>query len=186
MFKEELKINASILSIKEIILSPTNTFLNNIKKLFSKNKIKAILWGILIILPFIASFVLLKNNNFNIYSNKQIYTQNITSIQRFPDSVGGTDELSPFLSAYKSALEFFKPIFEGFISTTADPTGKVTKKGNSYYLDLNGNTRVTFNNGDTSLASSSISIISLEVTLPILVFLILINSFNYIYHFYFN
>jgi len=169
--------------IKLIIFIPLNQALKNIIYIYKINKLKSILIIVGFLLILLISFffshkVFTKTEiNFphnNVYSNNLDVHKSMGALQ-----VNG---VANFIESYKKVIEFFKPIFDGFISTTADPTGKSIKNGNKYVLDLHNNSRIIFSNGDSSISSEMYSGIALEIIIPLLTLLLLLNGFNLIYN----
>ncbi len=172
-----------IKNIKNYIKESLEKAQLNYNKIYAKNRVKALILIIIFILLMLSVlFVSIKiftkpslQTDHSYKNNTYRYTG-----QSDDESVSSSQKVlvSDFLEAFKKTVEIFAPIFDSFISETADVTGKSKPSGNSYLFNLAGNYQTKFVTGAKMKPASYYSQKLLSILAPILTLIIVIEGFN--------
>lgn len=167
-------------SLKTVFIEPIKEGVSNYKKLYRANKGKAI--GLLIAFLLLMSFVLLFSFNLFFSADKSFvsdtYRAGFVGMGQEDVSSDQKVVVSNFLDSFKGTVELFTPIFDSFISETADVTGKSRPAGNGYQINMFGNYEAEFTTGTTMRPASFYYTKLLALVIPIAVILIVFQGFN--------
>lgn len=166
-------------TVSSVFLQPIVEGVENYKMLYKRKRRRAILLLIafLLLMVFVLTFsVLLFNSGNNIIS----YNETGYVIAMGQEDVSSDQKVvvSNFLDSFKGTVELFTPIFDSFISETADVTGKSRPAGNAYQINLFGSYEAEFVTGSTMRPASFYYTKLLALVVPIAVLAIVFQGFN--------
>lgn len=170
-----------------LLVDPLKEAKGNYLRIYKKDKKKAI-WLLVILLSilvasFFISYILFGRANIrggNTAQNEYYYSTTMARGEGDDIDLGEDVTVSSFLESYKWALDFFTPIFDSFISQTADVTGKSTPSGNGYSFSLTASNQTEFITGTSIQPATVYYSKALVLIVPIAVLLIIIKAFNFI------
>jgi hypothetical protein len=173
-------------SISNLIVTPFNEAKEVLEKEYRQDKQKTIkkllIVGSIILLSIIISIFVFRSgwNKVSPRNARQHYSYMRTTVPKGQAEVSQSEEpsssekvtVSQFLTAYKTAIDIFSPIFDSFIAYTADVTGKSKPQGSSFQYSPTANYDTEFITGTTIPSIRGYYQISLSIAIPILVVIV--------------
>ncbi|MEI7579121.1 MAG: type IV secretion system protein [bacterium] len=173
-------LNKFYSALDVVIAQPVKEAKGNYVKIYKKDRIKAIFLLIAFVLIIALSIL------FSVwFFNNDYPTSTQTNLNEFNSMpLGQSSEqktvVTSFLESYKATVQLFTPIFDGFVTSTADPTGKSQPSGNGFSYNPVANNNTEFYSGATVRPATYYSNKLLVLVTPLLVVLIVIQGFNFI------
>jgi hypothetical protein len=187
-------VNLGYLLGNDLVLEPIKTFSSQIKQLYIKDKLKAviILFTVFIIFGlscFLSYKVFIERNIEQVSTvTSQSLQPNFENIRGIGgDTVNGKDSTeadgqeratSMYLESYKGFFDYIGDFFEDYISNTADPLGHATTDGSGITFEpvVNKNSKVKFATSAIFYSAYRYASILIGIVAPILVLMVVITG----------